>query len=80
MWQRRPRRRKDGAWARENHWHTYLMTAYSDAAWRWWQVAEETTYLYEAELETYAEEHPRPLLKDFMVRLGREWQDRGAVA
>lgn len=80
MWHPTRRTRKDGAPWRENAWHTYLMTAYSAAAWDHWQRLEAATFLYGTEVAEWCEQHPRPQLKRFMSELGREWSDRGAVA
>jgi hypothetical protein len=73
-WSRRRRLRKDGQPYQENLWHTFLMETYSAAAVVWWDEAEEQTALYEGDLKEHKERWPMPQLKDFMIRLGREWR------
>jgi hypothetical protein len=73
-WYRKRRLRKDGSQARENLWHTFLMSTYSDAAVAWWTTCEEVTSLYDGDVEKHKEQWPMPQLKDFMIRLGREWR------
>ena len=55
------------------------METYTAAAWHWWQQCEATAMGYPAEEAEFAEAHPRPTLKDFMVRLSREWTEEAAA-
>ncbi len=74
------RLRRDGTPCAVNLWHQYLMEAYWSEAWTWQQGCDATCIGYVSDEALYAESTPRPRLKDFMVRLSVEWQDRGAVA
>jgi hypothetical protein len=73
VWYRKVRRRKDGQPCKENLWHTFLMTTYSDHAVIWWQECEEQTALYNGDIREYKAACPMPQLKDFMIRLAKEW-------
>ena len=73
-WSRRRRLRKDGQPYQENHWHSFLMQTYSDAAVLWWGQCEEQTSLYDTDVAEFKDRWPMPQLKDFMVRLSREWR------
>lgn len=76
IWTPRPRYRKDGTKALINVWHDWLMQTYSDAAWDWHQRREDETngVLGSDEEADFRLENPCPQLKDFMIRLGREWR------
>lgn len=50
------------------------MQAYSDASWDWKLRCDAVAYELETETKEYKSEHPHPQLKDFMIRLGREWR------
>lgn len=73
-WSRRRRLRKDGLPYLENCWHSFLMQTYSDAAVVWWGECEEQTMLHDGDVKEFKDRWPMPQLKDFMVRLAREWQ------
>lgn len=74
-WHRKRRLRKDGQPFLENRWHTFLMSTFSDAANVWWAACEAETSMYPGDIREYKERNgPEPQLKDFMIRLGREWR------
>ena len=75
-WTERRRTRKDGQPYRRNPWHYALMSAYSDAAWDWWQRREDATHgVYGSDEEAdFRLTHPCPLLRDFMIQLSRDWR------
>lgn len=68
------RTRKDGTPARPNRWHVHLMDLYSTDAYVWWLEAERVTMLYATELAEHKLVKPHPQLKDYMIRLSREWR------
>lgn len=54
------------------HWWRDLVTdAHSCAMQAWFLQAEANAIGYETELREYAEQHPRPRLRDFMVHLSQ---------
>lgn len=79
-WTPRRRLRRDGQPVRPNPWHAALMESYTSAAWSWWHHCEATALGYLTEEAEYAEHTPRPTLRDFMVRLSREWSQMEAAA
>lgn len=54
------RRRREG--------FTRWMEVYWCSAQAWWEAAEYETMLYAEELAAYKVQHPRPTLKDYMIR------------
>jgi hypothetical protein len=73
-WTPRRRIRKDGKPYRRNIWHETLMQTYSDAVWDWEQRRDQAALGYATEEADFARQHPRPRLKDFMIRLSRDWR------
>lgn len=67
---RLPRERRDcrGRRIGRNWWREYNCSLLLDAALTWEAQAEAVTYGYRTEMAEYAELHPRPNLKDFLVR------------
>lgn len=62
------RRDKRGRRIGYNWWREMNCDLLLDATLTWEQRCEETTYGYKTEMVEYAERHPRPNLKDFLVR------------
>lgn len=57
---------------RRHYWREQLVEAFYCASHAWELEAEATAIGYETELAEFAEEHPRPTLKGFMVALSRK--------
>lgn len=51
-----------------NWWRTYNSDLLLDAALAWERQAEDATSGYSTELREYAAQHPRPTLKEFLLR------------
>lgn len=66
----RPRPRGGRHW-----WREYVTDVYRAADHAWWLARENAAYGYHTEMREFAEAHPRPRLRDFMVHLST-----GAVA
>lgn len=56
-----------------NAWRDFICDAWSSADHAWWLACENVAYGYATEIREYAEAHPRPQLKDFMVQLAPGW-------
>lgn len=56
-----------------NAWREYVMDALSAADHAWWLDREAVAIGYATEMAEYAEEHPRPTLKAFLVGLAPSW-------
>lgn len=62
------RRDKRGRRIGRNWWRTYNCDLLLDAALAWERQAEEVAIGYDTELQEYAAQHPRPNLKEFLLR------------
>lgn len=52
-----------------NWWREYVTDLWASADHAWWLQAEAVAVGYDTELEEYAQAHPRPRFKDFLVEL-----------
>lgn len=64
----RPRLDRRGRRIGRNWWREYNRSLLLDATLTWESQAEAVTYGYATEMAEYAELHPRPNLKDFLIR------------
>lgn len=60
-----------------NWWREYNRALLLDAALLWETQCEATTYGYATEMREYAEQNPRPTLKEFLI--GNKGMTRGDV-
>ncbi len=66
----RPRYRVGRHW-----WREFVTDAWRSADYAWWLERESTAIGYPTEMREFAEQRPRPRLRDFMVHLST-----GAIA
>jgi hypothetical protein len=63
---RRPRKR--------HVWRETICEAFYCADHAWWLLREEVALGYATEMREFAEQHPRPQLKWFMIHLSHGWR------
>jgi hypothetical protein len=51
--------------------HADVVTGFREHAARWEEEAERVTGGYGSDLETYAQSHPRPLFRDWLIHSKR---------
>lgn len=56
-----------------NAWREYVTEAWRMADHAWWLACEAEAIGYATEIAEYAEAHPRPTLKAFLVGLAPAW-------
>lgn len=54
-----------------NWWREYVTDAWRCADHAWWLAMEDATSLWATEMAEWAETHPRPTLKGFMIGLAQ---------
>lgn len=62
---------------RKRHvWRETICEAFYCADHAWWLLREEVALGYKTEMAEFAQTHPRPQLKWFMIHLSHGWQGR----
>lgn len=56
-----------------NLWREHITDAWRAADHAWWLARENVAYGYATESAEYAQDHPRPTLKAFMIGLAPGW-------
>lgn len=56
-----------------NLWREHVWDNWHAADYTWWQHCENETSLYDAEVQEYRSNNPRPNLGDFMETLSPSW-------
>lgn len=63
------RRDKRGRKIGQNWWRDHIVDSWFCAWYAWWLVREDTAMGYKTEEREFAENHPQPTLKSFMIAL-----------
>jgi len=69
------RRDKKGRRIGRNWWREYIVESWFCAHRAWWLARESVAMGYKTEEREYAEKHPQPTLKSFMIALADRYRE-----